>query len=322
MTQRLKIFAILVAFLFCGAARAETVTFACEDGSELIVAFSEEKASLTLASGEQVELPQQVSGSGFWYSNGRYELRGKGDEAQFAIGRMAPITCSVKASSGGPLDQPKMQVIQLPAGETGYDMAGELRCYGYQGFSLKELDLGEKGAAGLYIAPANAACALDGKDMRIQDDMAGYVLGARGPFAFFSAADGWNGGLLFVVYDTLSASRLMDDSFSAVGLQSASVADGVLTLRYDRTYSADCSLLAEPDACGAAIRSALKLPADAVLPDCRPGYQPAIDMDPAQKTAIEAWPSVIDYPVETVVSAGAEPNVTPLAGPMACRPSA
>ena len=43
------------------------------------------------------ELQQQVSGSGFWYSNGKYTVRGKGDSLWLEIGRMMPIDCQAKA---------------------------------------------------------------------------------------------------------------------------------------------------------------------------------------------------------------------------------
>ncbi|QLF70187.1 MliC family protein [Peteryoungia desertarenae] len=69
------------------------VLFSCDNGITLSVLFAKDHADVTLADGTVVSLPQQIAASGYWYSNGRYELRGKGDEAKFAIGRMAPSTC-------------------------------------------------------------------------------------------------------------------------------------------------------------------------------------------------------------------------------------
>ena len=34
--------------------------------------------------------------SGIWYSTPQYELRGKGDEAEWTVGRRVPTRCKVK----------------------------------------------------------------------------------------------------------------------------------------------------------------------------------------------------------------------------------
>ena len=39
------------------------------------------------------ELQQERAASGFWYSNGLYTVRGKGEEIQLEIGRRAAIQC-------------------------------------------------------------------------------------------------------------------------------------------------------------------------------------------------------------------------------------
>jgi hypothetical protein len=68
------------------------VHFACTDGSALDVTFSGHLATVRRG-GERFELPQTISGSGFWYMDARHSLRGKGQEVQWSIGRMAPLTC-------------------------------------------------------------------------------------------------------------------------------------------------------------------------------------------------------------------------------------
>jgi membrane-bound inhibitor of C-type lysozyme len=302
------------------SAQAADIRYACDNGTMLTVAFSEAAANVTLPDGAEVSLPQQVSGSGFWYSNGRYELRGKGDEAQFAIGRMAPANCKVDGEPADVFDRSTRAEVDVPAGETGFDMPGKLTCLRYPNFALKQLDLGEKGAAGLFIAPSEGPCKLDpAVDRKISDERAGYLWGAVGPYAFFRGADGWNGGMPFVVYDARSLAPVLDDVV-ADSFDQLTLADDVLTLRYRRTYAADCSLIAQGDGCAASIRKALGLAADRAMPDCRSAYRPAIDADPNAAKEIEAWPSVIDYPVERTLSAKGT-SVVAVDGDLTCRPA-
>ena len=301
------------------AAHAADIRYSCDNGTALIVAFSEAAAEITLPDGVKATLPQQVSASGFWYSNGRYELRGKGEEAHFAIGRMTPVNCKVDGQPADLFDRATRAEVDVPAGETGFDAPGKLTCLRYPNFALKQLDLGEKGAAGLFIAPSNGPCKLDAAvDRKISDERAGYLWGAVGPFAFFRGADGWNGGMPFVVYDARSLAPLLEDVV-AEKFDALTLVGEDLILRYRRTYRAECSLLADPQGCAKSIREQLGLAADRVLPDCRPAYQPAIEADPNAAKDIEAWPSVIDYPVERKLS----PKGTMLKateGDLACRP--
>lgn len=89
------------------------VVYQCERGSVLNVTFAErgyttihggkhykkryhEKPSVAIVNfgdNQSVTLTQEISGSGFKYSNGRYSLQGKGNEAIWTIGRMADEHC-------------------------------------------------------------------------------------------------------------------------------------------------------------------------------------------------------------------------------------
>lgn len=76
------------------ASDERSFAFACDDGQRIQVRFSQARRMATLLrGGESIELPQQASGSGFIYSNGRTTLRGKGEELILEVGRMAPIRC-------------------------------------------------------------------------------------------------------------------------------------------------------------------------------------------------------------------------------------
>lgn len=70
------------------------VLFDCENGESALVRFhtAEELADL-LYDGQVNELQQQRTGSGFYYTNGKVGIRGKGDELLLEIGRMTPIRC-------------------------------------------------------------------------------------------------------------------------------------------------------------------------------------------------------------------------------------
>ena len=301
-------------------SRAADIKYACDNGTSLAITFSEKAAELTLPDGEKLSLPQQPAASGFWYSNGRYELRGQGEELRFAIGRMAPVTCRNSGEVTGQFDRATRAEVELAEKDTGFDTTGKLTCLRYPNFALKELDLGEKGAAGIFIAPSEGPCQLNpALDRRIDDESAGYLWGAVGPYAFFRGADGWNGGMPFVVYDARTGARLMEDvlagEFSALALVGEE-----LTLRYRRTFAAECSLIAAPESCSATLRKELGLSADRPMPDCRAAYQPAIDADPDAAKSMEAWPSVIDYPVERRLSNDGTSFVA-IEGDITCRPA-
>lgn len=74
-------------------------TFDCDNGVVLEVTFDNAK-DVAIVSTEGMEpqsLPIGMSGSGYYYSNGRYGLRGKGDEATWEVGRMAPVNCKARS---------------------------------------------------------------------------------------------------------------------------------------------------------------------------------------------------------------------------------
>ena len=73
------------------------VSFSCTNGETLAVRFIQERnLAILTRGGVSIELPQQISGSGFIYSNGPYTIRGKGDDLTVEIGRMMPLQCRAK----------------------------------------------------------------------------------------------------------------------------------------------------------------------------------------------------------------------------------
>lgn len=71
-------------------------TYACDHGETLEIRFFPlQGVGVLVRHGKTMELQQQVSGSGFIYSNGPNTVRGKGDELIVEIGRMVPFKCRV-----------------------------------------------------------------------------------------------------------------------------------------------------------------------------------------------------------------------------------
>ena len=74
---------LLAALASAGDARADTVVYSCQDGSGFNAKFDNAADTLTLefTNGFTVVLNPAVSGSGFRYTGGGYELHGKGAQA-------------------------------------------------------------------------------------------------------------------------------------------------------------------------------------------------------------------------------------------------
>lgn len=79
----------------------EDVTYDCAGMFKLQAAFYQKHVSITLPDGGVIDLPIAVSGSGFRYATAKHELRGKGHDATWTVGRRMPIECRV---DGQPVD--------------------------------------------------------------------------------------------------------------------------------------------------------------------------------------------------------------------------
>jgi membrane-bound inhibitor of C-type lysozyme len=78
------------------ASSERRVTYACEGGPDLTVVYAENVARVVQPDGSTVDLPQQVTGSGFSYGTPMQSIRGKGTELTYTIGRMVPRQCREK----------------------------------------------------------------------------------------------------------------------------------------------------------------------------------------------------------------------------------
>lgn len=74
--------------------------FRCDNGETVLVRFFPQQGIAVLERGGQnVELQQQRTGSGFLYSNGQTSIRGQGNDMTMTVGNMAPTQC--RAVGGG-----------------------------------------------------------------------------------------------------------------------------------------------------------------------------------------------------------------------------
>jgi membrane-bound inhibitor of C-type lysozyme len=73
-----------------------TTNFACENGLKIRVVFDNvaNTATVTTDKLKDLVLPARTTGSGYWYSDGRHGIRGKGKDAQWEVGRALPVKCT------------------------------------------------------------------------------------------------------------------------------------------------------------------------------------------------------------------------------------
>jgi hypothetical protein len=114
------------------------------------------------------------------------------------------------------------KVVDLGKTETGQSM--RVSCFYYRDFLVKEIDLGEVGAAQLSVLPydakgprpkchrANAA----NERVVSAKDWAGYFRSVQGRLVLFDAEDGWEAGSLgFAAFSADTGRKIFDDA--AVG---------------------------------------------------------------------------------------------------------
>jgi membrane-bound inhibitor of C-type lysozyme len=75
-----------------------TTTYVCEGGDSLVVGFAESRAELRLPPNRVVRLPAVRSASGVRYSDGRYTVQTKGDEALMEQGGVVLRCLKIGAS--------------------------------------------------------------------------------------------------------------------------------------------------------------------------------------------------------------------------------
>lgn len=66
------------------------IAYTCADGTQLMVDYQGAEARVAIIGGPSMVLP---SAGENYYSNGRYAVRGAGANAQWEVGRAAPVSC-------------------------------------------------------------------------------------------------------------------------------------------------------------------------------------------------------------------------------------
>jgi hypothetical protein len=66
------------------------IAYRCTDGTQLMVEAHGNQARVAIVGGPSMVLPNAGES---YYTNGRYGFRGGGAEAQWVVGRAAPVNC-------------------------------------------------------------------------------------------------------------------------------------------------------------------------------------------------------------------------------------
>ena len=246
--------------------------------------------------------------------------------------------------------EPPLSVERIPLGGDAKGAARKRRlsCFFYRRVRVKELDLGEVGAAELAILPlapgaAKVRCerrAAPGEIVIPAKEWSGYFKGVKSGYVFFDAEDGNNGGLGFAVFDERTGRKLFEDL--AVGeLRAAEPGGAALRLRYRRAFAAACSIPQDGKQCWTATSARLPGLETAPPPDCAAGYLKAKSAMAAGRCEAQGrkrpdclaaemkrldeqrWneaPSVIGYDAEAEVGGGRQ-SVRALGGALSCWPA-
>jgi hypothetical protein len=188
---------------------------------------------------------------------------------------------------------------------------GQLRCHYFQSFVLKEVDWGQKGDDLISIGPNDPAhltpCTQEHADGETiiphEDGDAGYFGGVKGKFVFLVAADCFDRGCPFGVYDALTKKKLFEDQrrLSPKG-QIAEIrfakSGSNLVMSYPRVVAAECSLPLKKSQCWKQILHTTGLTPQ-TMPKCI-GYDGFNRLE-GYGTDDLRDPSVVSFPVEVTV---------------------
>ena len=243
-----------------------------------------------------------------------------------------------------PLSMERIPIARVGGASTG---KAALSCFYFRGLRVKQLDLGEVGAAELAILPlaggTKPPCrrsAAPGEIVIPSKEWSGYFKGVRSGFVFFDAEDGTNGGLGFAVFDGRTGKKLFEDL--AVGaLRTAKTAAGAIRVRYRRAVAGPCSVPHAGAKCWAAMAARMPGVRTVPAPDCKGGYAKAksamakgrceaqrntspgcfaVEMKRLDAQRWNEAPSVVAYEVEAVIGRSRQ-SVRALAGVLSCWPA-
>jgi hypothetical protein len=227
------------------------------------------------------------------------------------------LALSPLADASGPFDAPlRVEQVRLPPDPQNPKVKRKITCFYYRSIVVKQIDYGEVGADRLALLPVLTGNATPCRAMRESNEFvisagnwSGYFKGVKSEYAFFTAADGTNGGLGFMVMRVYERKPLFED-VAQHGIESMEIQEGTLRLRYQRVFAVDCSVLTGGNTCRERLVHATGV-ADNSLSICARGYQAARQTDA---------PTVIVYQVETSLNDDG-PVISRRGDALACRPS-
>ena len=258
---------------------------------------------------------------------------------------LALVSLSWAESFDKPLSRKKVDLGPSPSSS---ETRAKVTCYFFATFMVKEVDMGDKGAARLAIVPVArgvipGCTRTQGKTEKVINpkEWSGYFKGVKNDFVFFDADDGVNGGVGFAIYDAKTGNKVFEDSASGP-LEFTTSQDRQLSVRYSRVLDGECAVPKEKAACWERIQQKMGTGSGSLsisMPDCEKGYEEsaqniaksrceAQNTDNADcaareiKLAREQWSdasSMVSYPVEVVLDA--QRVIKPMAGTMKCWPA-
>jgi hypothetical protein len=259
------------------------------------------------------------------------------------------IACVMPALvlASGPFDSPlKVRKVPLASDPQNPKVRRQVTCFYYRSIVIKQVDYGEVGADRLALLPVLSRNATQCHEDREAseyvipaDTWSGYFKGVKADYAFFDAPDGINGGLGFMVLRLYDRKAVLED-VAQHGIKSIDYEEGVLKLRYQRVFAANCSVPAGGESCSDALVRDTGVSAGS-LSICSQGYRAAREAMAkahcsAQGTHLrgcfeeelnrldeQRWgetPTVIVYEAEATIKSGTLVT-TPRSDALACHPS-
>ncbi len=244
----------------------------------------------------------------------------------------------VLAQSFTPFDKPlKTKIVALPHNPDVPSAKPKRTCFYYPGLMVKEVDTGNKGGDRLTItsyarrAPRPICAEKTAHEIEVPEtEWTGYFAGVKSGHVMFYAEDGTNGGLPFALYDK-QGRQLFNDSVKTPADQPSDpfyfLEDGSrFVVKFQRVYSANCSLLTDNPTCAAKVAAETDLPPDA-LPDCHAPYEEnfrffshGTEPSPKERAELIKNPSVLNYPASGEYSVG-KWSVMPVSTHAECQPA-
>lgn len=251
------------------------------------------------------------------------------------------------ASASGPFDSPlKTSSIRLASDPQNPKAKRQVTCFYYRSIVVKQIDYGEVGAERLSLLPVlsrnGTQCHEDKEPLEYvipADTWSGYFKGVRADYAFFDAPDGVNGGVGFMVLRLYDRKAVLQD-VAQHGIKSIDYDEGVLRLRYQRTFAGACSIMTDGDSCRDALARDTGVSAGS-LSICSQGYRLAREtmakgrcaahgnrqkdcfqkeLDQIDEQKWNAAPTVIVYEAESTIK-DRTLTTTPRSDALACHPS-